>query len=118
MRKKEIYKIAHEHLRVERDRKIRQQHKLAQCKRIDAGMLIFHLVTYRAVPSPKLLPKFEGPYRVLLVRNNKALCKCLAPPLSPDFTSIPLSWPPDIIRTNLIDRTLVTLTSILIVMHS
>lgn len=99
MRKKEIYKIAHEHLRVERDREIRQ-HKLARRKRIDVGMLIFHLVTYRAVPSPKLLPKFEGPYRVLLVRNNKALCKCLTPPLSPDFTSIPLSWPPGIIRTN------------------
>jgi len=78
MRKKqEIYKIARDHLRVERDRIIRQQHKLARRKHIDVGMLVFHLVTDRTVPSPKLSPKFEGPYRVSLVRNNKALCKCL-----------------------------------------
>ncbi|XP_037789308.1 uncharacterized protein LOC119584712 [Penaeus monodon] len=41
MRKKQdIYKIACEHLRVERDRIIRQQNKLARHKRIDVGMLV------------------------------------------------------------------------------
>ncbi|ROT77966.1 hypothetical protein C7M84_003340 [Penaeus vannamei] len=76
-RKQEAYRIAREHLRVERDRIIAQQHKLARRKKIAEGVLVFHRVTDKSFPMPKLAPDFEGPLRVLKVRHNKALCQNL-----------------------------------------
>jgi len=76
-RKQEAYRIAREHLRVERDRIIAQQHKLARRKEIADGVLVFHRVSDKSSPMPKLAPDFEGPLRVLKVRHNKALCQNL-----------------------------------------
>ncbi|XP_037777561.1 uncharacterized protein LOC119574411 [Penaeus monodon] len=75
--KQEAYRIAREHLRVERDRIIAQQHKLARRKEIADGVLVFHRVSDKSSPMPKLAPDFEGPLRVLKVRHNKALCQNL-----------------------------------------
>lgn len=64
-KKQEIYRTA-------------QQHKLAHRKDVQPGVLVFHLASDRDTANPKLSPRFEGPYRVLQVKNNKALCRCLA----------------------------------------
>ncbi|ROT76218.1 hypothetical protein C7M84_005203 [Penaeus vannamei] len=76
-KKQEIYNIARRHLQFERDRIIRQQHKLSRRKDITAGALMFRLASERSVLMPKLSPRFDGPYRVLQVRHNKALCRIL-----------------------------------------
>ncbi|ROT85906.1 hypothetical protein C7M84_004043 [Penaeus vannamei] len=76
-RKQEAYRIAREHLRVERHRIIAQQHKLARRKEIAEGVLVFHRVSAKFSLMPKLAPDFEGPLRVLKVRHNKALCQNL-----------------------------------------
>ncbi|ROT72160.1 hypothetical protein C7M84_009465 [Penaeus vannamei] len=76
-KKQEIYCIAKRHLQFERDRIIRQQHKLSRRKDIATGALVFHSASERSAPMPKLSPRFDGPYRVLQVRHNKALCRSL-----------------------------------------
>jgi len=76
-KKQEIYCIAKRHLQFERDRIIRQQHKLSRRKDIATGALVFHSASKRSAPMPKLSPRFDGPYRVLQVRHNKALCRSL-----------------------------------------
>ncbi|ROT76721.1 pol polyprotein [Penaeus vannamei] len=68
-KKQEIYSIARRHLQFERDRIIRQQHKLSRCKDITAGALVFHLASERSAPMPKLSLRFDGLYRVLQMRT-------------------------------------------------
>lgn len=77
LEKSRIYRIARRHLQFERDRIIRQQHKLSRRKDVTAGVLVFHLASERSAPIPKLSHRFDGPYRVLQVRHNKALCRSL-----------------------------------------
>ncbi|ROT71890.1 hypothetical protein C7M84_009774 [Penaeus vannamei] len=68
-KKQEIYCIARRHLQFERDRIIRQQHKLSRRKDIATGALVFHSASERSAPMPKLSPRFDGPYRVLQMRT-------------------------------------------------
>ena len=75
-RKQEAYRAAKEHLTIRRDKILEAQHKLSLRKRIEIGVLVFKQVVKGGV-MPKLAPIFNGPLRVLDIRNNKALCKSL-----------------------------------------
>ena len=76
-RKQQLYAIAREHLQVEKDAMLRGQHKLARRVDIDVGVLVFRKIRVREAPMPKLARVFKGPFRVISVKNNKALLRNL-----------------------------------------
>ena len=71
------WRKAFQHLNAQRDRIIGQQHRLARDKTIGVGALVFHKIGNQEAMRQKLEPRFEGPYRVISVRNNKCECLCL-----------------------------------------
>ena len=56
---------------------ISYQHRLASTKTIGIGALVFRKTHQDDAMRPKLAPRFDGPYRVLETKNNKAHIKCV-----------------------------------------
>jgi len=77
IRQQKAFTLAKEKLTLSRDKIIANQHKIARFKAIDVGALVFRSIKSTNSPMPKLAPIFDGPYRVLQCRNNKALCRSL-----------------------------------------
>jgi len=77
-RNKIAFQKAKEFLTKSRDQILSYQHKIARAKSIGVGALVFRKVHTSDSMRPKLAPRFDGPYRVLEVKNNKANCKCLS----------------------------------------
>ena len=71
------WRKAFRHLSTQRDRIIGQQHRLARDKTIGVGARVYHKIGHLDAIRQKLEPRFEGPYRVVSVRNNKCECLCL-----------------------------------------
>ena len=76
-RNKVIFQKAREYLTKSRDKIISYQHRIANNKTIGIGSLVFKKIHHDTI-RPKLDRKFDGPYRVIEVKNNKALLKCIS----------------------------------------
>jgi len=76
-RNKSIFQITKKHLTNSRDKILSFQYKVAIHKDIEVGALVFRKVNQQLNIKSKLAPRFEGPFRVINVKNNKAYIKCI-----------------------------------------
>ena len=68
-----IFQAAKAHLLKEKTLMTQQQHKIANNKVIKLGSLVFKQIRIKQADMPKLAPSFDGPFRIVEVKNNKAL---------------------------------------------
>ena len=92
------YKRARQNLMASQSRIMAQQHKGAKEKDIRPGSHVYHQIEVAGNIRGKLDPKFEGPYRVLSVHNNRAVCRHMSTMKSEKFHFDTLKLTSDLIN--------------------